>query len=370
MSTNKGASLLEMMFAVAISTAALPFAYRTISDLSREMHLAAAARRIALQADPIKNYIRLNQSEFMDSELSEIKTEDFERMFIMKSGESVHAFAVSDEFTGDILSSYRVAKMIGPDAAVIEADGTAYSSSGGWAVKLDANEGDIVYRVVYSKTSDDTAKYLHRSVLSEDGLATMNRDLSMGGFSIVNTGEAEASKLTTTDLDTYLAKTPLIAATALYFANGLNLNPEKSHFPNMRVVGDAVGFRNFWADDFSGSGRTTADRASVSKSLVVMNKFEAKSPYSRTISGFAGASANVVRAAYLDVERLTFLPGFGLTISSELMYSATPSVKLGSWFFPSVTGPKFSSLALGNLGGAMVAMSPVDFSGILKEGWR
>jgi hypothetical protein len=180
-------------------------------------------------------------------------------------------------------------------------------------------------------------------------------------------------KLNSIDLSAYFVRTPVIAAGALYFANGVNLNPGNSHIPNIRVNGDVIGFRNFYTDDFqSPNGALTTDRASVTGKLTVLNRFEVKSPYSRTVSGFAGASAGNVRTSYLDADTLTFLPGFGLVVSSELLYSSTPPVKLGSWSFPnsSGVGPKFNNLKLKNLGGIDIVGKQSDFSDLRKENWR
>ncbi|MDR3208389.1 MAG: hypothetical protein LBT45_00910 [Rickettsiales bacterium] len=374
MHLERGASLLEMMFAIAIVAVAMPFAYRQVSDIGRNMKIMAEARKIISDADPIKNHIRLHDAEFAPDELTLVETDDEnKRFYVSKTGGGTTAFLVVKN-GWDGLSAHKIARAIGTDAAVSEEDGAAYGVSGEWAISFDGLEpGDIVYRIDAAKSGGDTAKYLHRTILSEGELSTMKRDMSMGNFSIRNAGGIAAKKLNASELNASLVKTPAIAANSLYFSDGLNLNPDKAKFPGVRVNGDAVWFRNLFADDFnSGHGTLTADRASISDKLTVSNKFEVKSSYSRTISGFAGVAAGIARTAFLDADSLTFLPGFGLTVSSELLYSATPPVKLGSWTFPnsSGAGPKFNSLRLRNLGGGEIAPNVSDFSKILKEGWR
>ncbi|MDR2268559.1 MAG: hypothetical protein LBD94_00030 [Rickettsiales bacterium] len=372
---SRGASILEMLFAIAIVALAMPFAYRQISDVGHNMKMMSVAGKLIADADSIKNYIRLHANEIPPNEVIEAQTdEEDKKIFMMKSSDGIAAYVLINTYNSDILSANKIANLIGPDAGVAEDGGMAYSAAGNWAVSIEgAAAGDIVYRIGPEKLNDDTEKYLHRTVLSEGELSTMKRDLSMGNRSIANADVIAAQKLTSMDLDAYLARALMISANSLYFTNGLNLNPGQSRIPSIRANGDVIGFRNFWTDSFSSpSGAMTTDRASIAKKLTVSKKFEVKSPYSRTVSGFAGVSAGNVKTAYLDTTNLTFMPGFGLTVSSELLYSSTPPIKLGSWTFPNSggAGPKFNSLKLQNLGNKNLATGIPDFSKILKEGWQ
>ncbi|MDR2770128.1 MAG: hypothetical protein LBB08_01625 [Rickettsiales bacterium] len=368
--SERGASMLEMMFAAAVMALALPFAYRQISQAGESLKNAAIAKDLMAESADFRNYLRMNASLLEDGELTEVESQNL-KIYVAKSEGAATGFLVAQHFEDDVLRAHKVAAMIGHDAAVAGDDGAAYSG-GGWSVQLpDLEPGDIVVRSTMSLQSDETAKYLYRTVLSEGELSTMKRDLSMGGKSLVNAGEVSANKLSAQAIDAYLVATPVIAAAGLHFTNGLNLNPGESHIPAIRATGDAIGFRNFWTDEFSGAS-IAADRGSVSQKLVVSNKFEAKSSYSRTASGFAGTSAGTVRTSYLSAETLTFLSPFGLTVSSELMHSSDPPVKLGSWTFPNSggAGPKFEDLKLSNFSGRPAVPAKTDFSEILKEGWR
>ncbi|MDR1027452.1 MAG: hypothetical protein LBL46_03495 [Rickettsiales bacterium] len=369
--------MLEMLFALLIAGAAMPMAYRQMSNIGRDLEIVGAAKDIISRTDPIRNFIRLRAADLPADEFVEIESGEADiRVFMLKSKDGVAAFAIfagdgPGAGGGDILKSQALAHRIGMDAAVAEPDGMAYSAVGNWAVEVgeNAQPGDVVVRVRTLRQNDDTAKYLHRMVLSEAGLSTMKRDFSMGGFAMTDVGSVDAKKLTATGIDAYLVKTPVIATDSLYFMGGLNLNPEKSVLTSVRAQGDAVGFRNLYTDNFqSPRGEMTADRASVAQSLVVANKFEVKSSYSRTASGFAGMTAKVIKTSYLDAGTLRFMPGFGLTISGELLRSDQP-VKIGSWAFPNTggTGPKFSELVLG---GRSVSGASADFSEVLEGGWR
>ena len=373
--SSGGAGLTEMLLALAITAAAAPFAYRQISRVSQNMKNVAIARRLIDDGDPIRNYIRLHSADMPENEVVKIETDyDDRKVFASKSKGALSAFVVIKTYKDDVLGANQIAGLMGPDAGVVETDGVAYGSAGGWAVSIDgAGPGDIVHRIDLAGQSDDTAKYLHRTVLSEGELSTMKRDLSMGSKSIGNAGAVDAQKLNATDLGAHLVRTGAIATSALYFTSGLNLNPERSTMRSVRANGDAIGFRNFWTDNFhSPSGALTTDRATIANKLTVSNKFEVKAPYSKTASGFAGASASSVKTAYLDTTNLTFMPGFGLVVSSELLYSSTPPIKLGNWTFPnsSGAGPKFSSIKLKNLDGKEPVSSIPDFSEILKENWQ
>ncbi|MDR1826613.1 MAG: hypothetical protein LBQ49_02885 [Rickettsiales bacterium] len=370
-----GASLMEMMIAVALVFLAAPFAYRQISNLGDDLKIMADAAEIVRNAEPVRNFMRLYSDEFVPGEMNsvDIDGENVELFVVNVSGE-ISAFLVDKNHKDDILRAHKIANMIGVSAAVVEEDSMAYSPYGNWAIMIPGGEaGDIVYRIKAARIVDDTAKYLHRTVLLENDLSVMKRDLYMGGFSIVGAGAIAAQKLSASDLEANLIKANAVRAGSLYFADGLNLNPEKAKIPNMRVVGDVVGFRNLSADNFtSSSGSVTSDRADISKTLVVSKKLEVKSPYSRSVSGLGNVSAADVKTAYLDAETLAFMPGFGLVVSGELLYTATPPIRIGAWSFPNSggTGPRVENLRLSNFGGKKIDAKIPDFSEILKGGWR
>ena len=372
----RGASMLEMLFALLIAGVALPFAHAQLAALGENLKALGAAKEIAQDAAHMKDYLVVHESEFPANEYVKIETDAPNKVIYAGKFDdgAVMFVAHRGENRGwSFLHAAKIASLVGDNAAVVENDGAAYGVAGNWTATLgELLPGDIVYRVFKPKGGDETSKYLHRTILSDGELSKMLRDLSMGNFSISNAGKVVARKLGVGELEARLVKTPSIAATSLYFTNGLNLNPEKSKFPNMRVSDGVIGFRNIRTGNFSG-GSVAADRATIADKLAVMKNFEVKSPYLRTVGGFAGASASAAKTPYLDAETLTFLPGFGITVSSELLYSSTPPIRLGNWSFPSGTaGPKFATLKLANLSwkDAADALTPIDFSEIIEGGWR
>jgi len=326
----------------------------------------------------MKDYLALHESELPPNEYVKVETDAPNKVIYagkFDDGSVIFAAHRSAGRDWNFLRAAKVAALIGGAAAVVEHDGVAYGVSGGWSAALEGFlPGDVAYRVFRPKKGDETSKYLHRTTLSEGELSKMLRDLSMGNFSITNAGAIWARKLAVGALEARLVKAPSITAPSLYFTNGLNLNPEKSKFSNMRVSNGAIGFRYIRTGNFnSPNGSVAADRAVITDKLVVAKVFEAKSPYLRTVGGFAGISASAAKTPYLDAETLTFLPGFGLTVSSELLYSSTTPIRLGSWSFPGGNaGPKFTSLKLANLSWKEVgaALAEEDFSEITKGGWR
>jgi len=374
-----GASIMEMLFVIAIVALIMPFAFRRISEVGGDLGNLATAKRIIADMRAARSLLKTHtDEEFEDGVATELEDDDeenqkiYDRVYALKTADRRTGYAVMEKWRDDVLTAHKIADMIGIDAAVCGGNGEAGNTAGGWAVELpDLAEGDLVYRITLPKSGDGAEKYLHRTLLDEDGLAAMERDLSMGGFAINQVARAEAGKLTALALDAYLVSAPVIAANNLYFPGGLNLNPGESRIPAIRATGDAIGFRNFTAVEFSGPGGSmTADRASVSEALTVANRFEVKSLSGRTVTGFAGAILGGVRTSYLDTDTLQFAPGFGITVSGELLYSGSAPIKLGSWSFPSsAAGPKFNRLRLKNFGGEITSRVP-DFSDLMKANWR
>ena len=158
----RGASLTEMLFALAIATFIMPFAISQISDISDNLKNMSVAREFISDSDAIKNYMRLNYDLFKLDEITEVPNDDKNtRIFIMKTVDALTTFVIRKK-DGSILRSHKIADMIGMDAAVVEDDTVAYST-GGWAVNVpDASAGDIVFRIQSESNSNDSEKYLHR----------------------------------------------------------------------------------------------------------------------------------------------------------------------------------------------------------------
>ena len=367
---NRGASLLETLFAIAIVMLAIPFAYRQLSNVRENIQTVSVAKQLVADADPIKNYMNLHADEILPNELT-ITTMDDENksVYFIKNEDGIMAFLVMGT-SGNIMMSHKIANLIGMDAAVTEDDGVAYSASGGWSIQLpDTNPGDIVFMISSKDSANNSQRYLHRTALADDELSTMKRTLDMGGFSINEISDLDAVKLTSSNLDANLATIPVVTTNALYFPNGVNLNPQKSVIPTISVSGDVVNAKNIFTDYFEGK-EVIANQVKIAKKLSVANILTVKSLSGITVSDFAGMSLNQVRTTFLSTTNMTFLTGFGLIVSSELLYSGISPITFGNWSFADATGPKFSSLILRNFGKETLLQKIPDFSKILDAGWK
>ncbi|MDR1360965.1 MAG: hypothetical protein LBJ18_01490 [Rickettsiales bacterium] len=142
----------------------------------------------------------------------------------------------------------------------------------------------------------------------------------------------------------------------------------------MRVSGDTTGFRTMAAArlndaGFSAKGSVIADRANITGAIHIGKNMELKASGLRTVSGFLGLSAHSLYTPFVAADEMSFMNGFGLTVSGELLMSTTSPLKLGSWNFPSTTPPKFASLTLAR---ARIPKAPdaAEFDTLIKGGWK
>ena len=119
---QRGASLMEMLFAIAITALVVPFAYRQITDVGTNLRTLGIAKQLVENAIPVRNHIRLFAAEFPEDQLIEVETDDeFERIYVYNADGSIAAFVVTKAFRDDILTAHRIANLIGMDAAVVDA---------------------------------------------------------------------------------------------------------------------------------------------------------------------------------------------------------------------------------------------------------
>ncbi len=378
----RGASMLEVLLAMAIVAVAAPFVYNQISATNAEIRNMADAKRIMDLRDPVLNFVRVNQDKwpefaqikFSDDELSAI-SELPTAGFIDKY--SVRGATVSDVYLafnmGDQLRANHIARHIGADAAVVDTDGVAYGNM--WAVTApDFNPGDIIYRITRDIAGEDKTKYLHRGTSGDDNLNLMLRDLHMGSYNILDVGSIIAESAKVKNATSRFVTTDDIMAQNVYFSDGATMDGGKVALGDIRVSGDVTGFRTISANNLNGAnfttdGRVIADRASVKKSVNVARDLVLKSSTTRTISGFTAISVNSVKTAYLSADEIIFLDNFGLTVSGELLVSTTAPLKIGNWSFPSTTAPRFSELSLSR--GAMPdAPNAREFGPLMMSGWQ
>lgn len=380
---SRGASMLEVLLAMAIIAVAAPLVYNQIVQTNHSIHELAISRDITQMRDLVLNYVRINQDawpdvaqiKLSDDELAEI-SDAVSVAFIDKY--AVHGASITDVYLGfeldmDDIAISRVARNIGQAAAVVGADGIAYGD--GWAVSApDFKPGFLIYRVAYDFSGEDKSKYLHRGTSGEDGLNQMQRDLNMGGYNVLDAGTLVAESARARDGATTFVEAGLVSAQATYFSDGANMDGGAVSIGSLRVTGDITGFRNINARDLNGSGYTTAgriiaDRATVSNSINVARDLIIKSDSARTIGAFTGITANSVSVPFVSADEIIFFENFGLTISGELLMSTTPPLKLGAWTFPSATPPRFAEF---NLRRAQTPAAPSrdEFGPLMMQGWK
>lgn len=380
---ERGASMLEVLLAMAIVAMATPLLYSQISDTNDTLRNIAAANKIIELKNPVLNFVRLNQNDWpdvaqiklSDEELDEI-SEEPEAGFIDKyvvNGATITDVYLSFDIEGTDLQTSRIATHIGADAAVVGKDGIAYGRT--WAVSApDFKTGDLIYRISGALNGDDKTRYLHRTETGEDNLNMMLRDLNMNNNSVYDVGGISAKSAKIQNASAQFVETNNMVANTLYFSSGANLDGEKAWIDSMRVTGDISGFRNIYADSLNGnkyttSGRIITDRATVTNSVNIGNTLTLKSDDARTISGFSGIIAHTVYTSFISTEEIVFYENFGLTISGELLMSTTPPLKIGNWIFPSLTPPMFYELYLSR--SSVPAMpSDKEFMAIMSEDWE
>ncbi|MCQ2598951.1 MAG: hypothetical protein MJ187_01060 [Alphaproteobacteria bacterium] len=353
-----GSSMTEVVLSLAIIAMATPFLYGQMQRANDTVRDVSVANQIVSSRDNVLNFIRLNQESWPDVAQINLSSDDLKNMssdavagFIDKY--KVNGLSVTDVYLAfDIDNNYvranKIARRIGDAAAVVMTDGIVYGNT--WAVAVPNFEpGYLVYKISRDVSEIDSSRYLHRTASGDLNLNVMQRDLNMSGHNIENVGKIEAQSVRGKGVITTFVETDELVAGAVHFSSGANLEGGNAQFENIRVSGDVSGFRNIYADNMNGVtyttlGRIIADRANVSETLNVAKDFVVKSDYVRTISGFSGIKANRVAVPFLRTEQLLFFENFGLTVSGELLNSATAPLKIGTWVYPSTSLPNFHSI--------------------------
>ncbi len=381
--TQRGDSMLEVILSMAIVAMAAPFLYSQISDATDRVRDLSIANNIIAHQDSVLNFVRVNQDAWPDSAQIKLNADELKQISDAPHAGFIDQYTVQGATITDVYLAFdlganavrtnKIARDIGIDAAVVSSDGVAYGT--GFAVAApDFKEGDLIYRITRDTNGIDKSKYLHRASVGEQGLNTMQRDLHMGGNNMYDIGTTIAKSAGFDNAAATFIETESLTADSVYFSAGANINGGNMYVGNMRVTGDVMGFRNIYADTLNGRGHTTsasiiADRASVENSLHVARDLVLKTDSSSTISGFTAISTNAVSTPYLITDQIIFYEDFGLTISGELMMSTTPAVKIGRWYFPSLTPPSFSKFNL-TRGTLPAAPSKNEFSALTKSGWK
>lgn len=380
---TRGASMTEVILAMAIVAIVAPFLYMQITDATDNVRDMALARNIIALRGNVLNYVRANQDRWPDVAQIKLADDELSEISGVATAGFIDKYAVSGATITDVYLAFdtglkpirtmRVARHIGMDAAVVSDDGVAYGAS--WAVSApDFQPGQLIYRVTRDIAGIDTSKYLHRTSSDDEDLNVMQRDLNMGGNSIFNIATMVAKSARIKNAAAMFANVQDLSATTVFFPDGANMNATSADIGAMRVTGDVTGFRNITANNLNGAsytthGRIVTDRASVTKSVNVAKDFILKSNSALTVSGFAGVSANTVKTPYVSATEMTFFENFGLTISGELLMSTNAPLKIGAWTFPSTVPPSFNALTFER---ATIPGAPSRnaFGPLMQSGWK
>ena len=382
--SQRGASISEVVLAVAIVIAVSPFMYSQIIDMAKESQDIAMANKIVATRDNAINFLRINQNKWKDTAEIKLSEEDLKNITNMAHSGFVDKYKVNGATISDVYlafsipeSGYRaanIAKQIGEDAAIVREDGVAYSQS--WAVSApdDFYIGDLIFKITRDFSGADKTKFLHRGTMGEDELNQMQRNLHMNNFNIFNVNDIDASSVKMIETDTVFLESDIVDANTIYFQSGANMNSSSVTVGSMRVTGDANGFKMISADKLNGNkyttnGRIIADRATVGNSINVAGNLVLKSPSSRTVSGFSGISMNKLLTPYLSTTDMVFFENFGITVSGELLLSGSAPLRIGNWSFPTLTPPSFSKLTLSR---ASIPSVPdkYEFKKITSKDWQ
>ena len=380
----RGATLTEVVLAVAVVIAVSPFMYNQIIEMSNESQDIARANEIVNLRDDVINYVRVNQEKWGETAEIKLSEEQLEKISPLVHSGYVDKYKVNGASITDVYLAFNtggsdfraasIAKQIGEDAAVVREDGVAYSQS--WAVSApnDFYVGDLIFRISHDFEGADKSRFLHRGTMGEDGLNKMLRNLHMNNFNVFNAADVDALSAKVTDVDAVFLESDVVDTNTVYFSSGANLNSDSVTFSSMRVTGDTSGFNLIKADKLKGdkyttNGRLIVDRATIGNSVNVAGNLILKSSSGTSISGFSGISMNKLLTPYLSATDLVFFENFGITVSGELLLAGVAPLKIGSWYFPSLTPPSFSKLIL-----TRAAVPPVpdadEFSKIISKDWQ
>ncbi len=382
--TEYGASVLEVMLAIAVVVSVSPFMYKHILNISKDVQDIAMANKIVKSRDKTINFLRINQTQWPDTVEIKMTDEEVSEIAPLAYAGFIDKYKVNGATITDVYlafnvdnSLYRaanVAKYIGGDAAIVRDDGVAYSQM--WAVSAPNvfNKGDLIFRISRDFEGSDKSRFLHRGTMGEDGLNQMQRDLHMNNFNIFNAANVSSLSANISDAEAVFLDADVANADTAYFSSGANLGSNNIQIGFMRVVGDTNGFKTIKANKLNGdkyvtNGRLIVDNAVVNNSVNVAGNFILKSNGSGTISGFNGIATSRLLTPYISATEMVFADSFGITVSGELLISGVAPLQIGSWYFPDTVPPSFSKLILTRSSVPSVPDSQ-EFKKIISANWH
>lgn len=378
-----GASIIEVVLAMAIVGLATPFIYNQIARVNQELRYVSAANKIVSVRNGVLNLIRINQGDWPDVAQIELTDEELGSISSNVSSGFIDKYAVSGatvtdaylafDMADNVLEANKIAEKIGYDAAVVGPDGIAHGQD--WAVGApNFIEGQIIYKISRDLSGQDRSKYLHRGSSGDEHLNQMQRDLDMGGNEISDVGSVIANSAKIQNTNVTFVDIEDLYSNSVYFSSGANMDGANVNINSLRVTGDTTGFKNIVADTFNNKGHTTTgriitDKATINNKIDVSKDFVLKSDSVRTISGFTVMSANSAFVPFVSTDEMIFYNNYGLTVTGELLLSSNAPLKIGNWSFPSNNLPTFRQFTLSR---ANINPAPTsrDFPAMYNSAWQ
>ena len=179
-SSQRGASMLEVILAIALVLMLIPFMYYQIADMNNAVKDVAVANKIVKLQDRVIDFIRVNQSDFpANGELQEFTTEELEALapadrrphsgWVFKNANGFTEIYLAFHFGSDYKTA-NIAKYIGSDAAIVSDDNAAYARD--WAVNFGEDiltPGDLIFKITHNFSDSDSTQFLHRGTIGGSG---------------------------------------------------------------------------------------------------------------------------------------------------------------------------------------------------------
>jgi len=361
--TQRGASVMEVIFAIGLVIAVTPFIYTQVSEMTKVVQDVSVAGEITKNRDRVLNYMLSNQSTFTGG-LTEIPSTTLENIAPNAIKGVVYQTNIDNNFRNTEIylvfnvedsDRYRVAnivKYIGGDAAAVGNDNIAYAKD--WSVQLpdewNLDGNNLVYRITRNFGEDDKTLYLHFGDAGGD-LSTMLRDLHMDSNSLSNIADFEVTTLNMGNVVTPSITTDEITAGDILFSNGAIINKGEVNFDRLSGInGVAYGFTTIEAKNLC-SYYKQCDFSfcdiDVKSGVFKLGK-SIETSDNCTVTGYVKDVhiANDLRANYVGVSTLAMEPANGeyltLFVSDEQYEGAenTNNLIIGDWSYEN-TGPNY-----------------------------
>ena len=295
--TQRGASLLEVILAIALSVMLVPFMYNQIADMNNSFKDVTVANKIVKSRDKVINYIRLNQEDFQDEAGTQLTPDELKE--IMPSAHTGWVFKTKskDSEITEIFLAFRmdtdyqtanVARSIGNDAAIVSTDNVAYSQN--WAIGIDDDfgflPGDLIYRIVHDFGGEDKNKFLHRGTVGDERLNRMERELNLNWNNLHNVDEVQG--LSESSLEVRNAQTAFMTvgsggittrmpftASNIVFSKGAVLKSNDMCFEKLNVSDEVIGFSTISAKVLN-APRQTVNTGNVTIPIPATSAFATK----------------------------------------------------------------------------------------------